>query len=138
MPSMSGSFTGSTSAQASIAVKDQAGHELNLAQIVGLHKSSDPKWDGARITYWGVADLTGGNGSQHGYFLNEHPNGDTSRGTFECKVTTAAGVVTLDGTWQFSGGTAGLSGLGGNGTFKGRLTSPTEVETSWEGNYQLG
>jgi hypothetical protein len=45
--------------------------------------------------------------------------------------------ITLDGTWRFSGGTGGLTGLGGAGTFKGRMTSPSEIETQWEGAYQL-
>jgi hypothetical protein len=37
--------------------------------------------------------------------------------------------ITLEGTWRFSGGTGGLTGLSGAGTFKGRMTSPTGVET---------
>jgi hypothetical protein len=44
----------------------------------------------------------------------------------------------MEGTYKNIGGTGRLAGISGGGTYKGRITSPTEVETSWEGNYQLG
>jgi hypothetical protein len=84
-----------------------------------------------------MADLVSGSGTQKGYFINQHANGDTDQGTFECSVATAGGAVTLEGTWKFSGGTGALTGLSGSGAFRGRMTSPTVVETSWEGGYQL-
>jgi hypothetical protein len=85
-----------------------------------------------------MADLVSGNGSQKGYYINQRANGDTDRGTFECTITSAGGAVTLEGTWKSSGGTGALAGVSGGGTFRGRMTSPTEVETKWEGTYQLG
>jgi len=44
----------------------------------------------------------------------------------------------MAGTWKYSGGTGAFANISGGGTYKGRITSPTEVETGWEGNYQLG
>jgi hypothetical protein len=137
MPNITGSFVGRANSQAMMALKDVPNHELSLVEISGPQTASDPLWNGATVSYWGMADVVSGSGTQKGYFINQHANGDTDRGTFECTVTTAGGAVTLEGTWRFSGGTGALTGLSGSGTFRGRMTSPTEVETSWEGAYQL-
>src|SRR5207237_692313 len=126
MPNASGSFVGKTSSQAMVTVQDVPGHELNLVEISGPQSSSDPLWNGATVSYCGTADLVAGNGTQSGYFMNRHTNGDTDSGTFECRITTAAGVVTMEGTWKFSRGTGRFSGLSGAGTYRGRMTSPTE------------
>ena len=58
--------------------------------------------------------------------------------TFEARITTAGGAVSQEGTWKFFGGTGAFSRITGSGTFKGVMTSPTEVDTKWEGAYQLG
>ena len=138
MPNVSGSFVGRTNSQSMVSLKDVPNHELSLVEIGGPQTASDPLWAGSTVLYWGMSDLVSGSGAQTGYFMNRHANGDTDRGTFEAKITSAAGVVTLDGTWKFAGGTGAFSGLSGGGTFKGRMTSPTEVETRREGSYQLG
>jgi hypothetical protein len=82
--------------------------------------------------------LIAGNGSQTGYYVNKHPNGDTDYGTFEARITTAGSAVTLEGTWTSTGGTGAFAKVTGNGTYKGVMISPTEVKTHWEGAYQLG
>jgi hypothetical protein len=41
-------------------------------------------------------------------------------------------------SWQYTGGTGTFSGITGGGTYKGRITSPTEVQVNWDGTYQLG
>ena len=138
MPQASGSFTGKTGSQAMVSVNDVADHEMSIVEVTGQQSSSDPLWNGATVVYWGVADLIGGNGTQTGYFMNRHPNGDTDSGTFEARLTTAGGVVTMQGTWKFSGGTGTFARISGSGTYTGRISSPTEVQTSWEGTYQLG
>jgi hypothetical protein len=138
MPQMSGSFSGKSNAQAAVMPKDMPGHELSLIEISGPQTSTDPLWNGATVTYWGIADLTAGNGSQTGYFTNQHTNGDISRGTFTGTIATQAGAVTMRGDWQHIGGTGSFSGITGGGTYQGRIISPTEVEVSWEGSYQLG
>jgi hypothetical protein len=95
------------------------------------------KWDNSEITYWGTADLIAGNGPQRGYFVNEHPDGDRDFGTFEGRIATSEGHVTIEGVWIFTGGTGTLEGLTGGGSYKGKMTSPVEVENTWEGTYQI-
>jgi hypothetical protein len=43
----------------------------------------------------------------------------------------------VEGKWQYTGGAGDFAGITGNGTFKTRLTSPTTVEGSWQGTYEL-
>ena len=137
MPDCSGSFSGRTSSQTTISLPDVSNHDLSLAEVRGVQKSTDHHWDNAKITYWGTADLIAGNGPQHGYFVNEHADGDRDFGTFEGKIVTTGGEVTIEGNWKYTGGTGNFQGLTGGGTYKGRMTSPTEVENTWEGAYEL-
>ena len=137
MPNFSGSFSGRATSQTTIALEDIPNHDLNLLEVRGIQKTSDVNWKDAKITYWGTADLVDGNGPQRGYFVDVHANGDRDIGTFEGKVKTAGGQVTIEGTWKYSDGTGQFKGLTGGGTYKGRMTSPTEVENTWEGTYQL-
>ena len=137
MANVTGSFSGRATSQTTVSLHDVPDHELNLAQIAGLQKSADNLWNNAKITYWGIADLVGGNGPQRGYFVNEHADGDRDFGTFEGTIVAAVGQVTIEGAWKFTGGTGKFKGLAGGGTYKGRAVSPTEVENTWEGTYQL-
>jgi len=91
----------------------------------------------ALVTYWGVSDLIAGNGMQRGYYVNEHADGGRDWGVFEGKVSTVGGETVIEGTRQFSDGTSQFAGIKGGGTFKVRLTSPMEVECTWQGRYQL-
>jgi len=50
---------------------------------------------------------------------------------------TAQGLTTLEGTWRAISGTGKFKGMKAQGTYKGRMTSPSEVEMSWEGHYEL-
>ena len=136
MPNFSGSFSGKANSQTIAYVNDVPNHELHLNEIRGSQKSTDDEWNNAKITYWSTLDLVSGNGSQRGYFLNVHEDGDTDSGSFEGKVTSTAKEVTLEGTWKISSGTGKLSGLTGNGSYRGRMTSPTQVEMTWDGAYQ--
>jgi hypothetical protein len=135
MPNVSGSFSGRATSQMSISLSDTPNHDLNLMQVQGLQTSTDANWNNVRIVYWGMADLIAGSGTQRGYFVNEHPDGDRDFGTFEGKVALAQG--TMEGTWKYTGGTGKFKGITGNGIYKGRLTPPAEVENAWEGAYQL-
>ena len=122
MPNISGSFSGRATSQTTISLPDIPDHAMNLMEVTGLQKSSDEKWNEARITYWGAADLIAGNGPQRGYFVNEHPDGDRDFGTFEGKIATAGGQVTIEGNWKYAGGTGKFKGItGGVPTRVGRL-----------------
>ncbi len=136
MTSISGSFSASVRIQTVLASQDQPNHELQLAEVHGTQKSPDPNWNNSRLTYSSFADLVAGSGTQRGYFVNEHPEGDRDCGTFEGRVTTAAGATTLEGTFTFTSGSGKLSGIRGGGTYKGRLVSPTQIEMSWSGSYE--
>jgi hypothetical protein len=106
-------------------------------EITGLQKASDENWKDAKMTYWGHGDFTRGTGQQCGYFVDVHANGDRDCGTFEGKVSTTNNQVTIEGTWKYTEGTGKFEGITGNGTFKGLMVSPTEIDMSWEGSYQL-
>jgi hypothetical protein len=90
------------------------------------------------MTYWGFADCVEGNGTQRGYFQNEHPNGDREGGTFEAIISTEDAQVSVHGSYEFTGGTGVFVKLRGGGTFTAHLLSQTHVEMAWEGNYDLG
>lgn len=137
MTALSGTFTAKARLQTTISLSDVPNHELNLAEIAGTQKSTDPQWNDAHLTYWGIADLVAGSGSQRGYYVNEHADGDRDLGTFEGKITASGGQVTLEGTWKFTGGTGKLAGIRGGGSYKGRMPSPNEVEIEWNGEYEL-
>jgi hypothetical protein len=137
MPAMTGSFTGSIRQQTAVSLPDQADHELSLAEIGGTQKVTDENWNNATITYWGFTDFAGGAGTQRGYFVDNHTNGDRDWGTFEGRVAVTGGQFTVEGTFQFKGGTGKFKSLSGGGTFKTKLTSPKTVEASWQGTYEL-
>jgi len=137
MPDLSGSFSGKVTSQTTISLHDVSNHDLNLMEVTGVQKSTDDNWNNATITYWGTADLVGGSGPQHGYFVNEHADGDRDFGTFEGKIATAGGQVSIEGTWKYAGGTGNFQGITGGGSYKGKMTSPVEVENTWEGKYQI-
>ncbi len=137
MPDLSGSFSGRATAQTTISLYDVSNHDLNLLKVRGVQKSPDEEWNNSKITYWGTADLIAGNGPQRGYFVNEHSDGDRDFGTFEGRIATSDGQVTIEGAWKFTGCTGKLEALTGGGSYKGKMTSPVEVENTWEGKYQI-
>jgi hypothetical protein len=137
MTKVSGSFTGKVNWQATASIPDTGSHDLGVMEIGGRQTSADPDWNDAAITYWGTADLTGGNGPQRGYFHNAHADGDRDWGSFDGKIATSGEQVTIEGTWQYTGGTGKFERISGKGTYKGRMTSPTEVATEWTGEYQI-
>ncbi len=138
MPAVSGSFNGIVRGQSMVSAFDQPNHILSLAGITGTQKSSDEKWNNSMFTYWAITDAVGGNGTQRGYFVNDHGNAGRDFGTFEAKVTTVGGQITVEGTWQYTGGAGDFRDITGKGTFKTRMTSPTDVEGTWQGAYELG
>ena len=137
MPAVSGSFSGNVKVQTALSVSDQSNHELNVAEISGTQKSNDEKWNNSTITYWGVTDVVEGKGSQHGYFVNDHGESGRDWGTFEGKVATDGGQITVEGKYQFNGGSGKFKGLTGNGTFKTKLSPRRGVEATWQGAYEL-
>lgn len=137
MTELSGSFSGKARVQSAVSLSDIPGHQIQVAEITGSQRSTDQNWNHAGLTYWGVADLVNGNGTQKGYYVNERADGDRDCGTFEGRVTTAQGQTTLEGTWQTVTGTGKFTGVKAGGTYQGRVTSPSEIEMTWDGHYEL-
>ena len=136
--SFSGSYSAKLLSQTTMAVLDQVDHQIAVSVVSGFQRSSDGKWNDAKVTVWGTADSVGANGEQRGYFRNEHTNGDVDQGTFEAKITMSGTEVTIAGAWRFSGGTGMFAKITGNGVFNGKQTSPTNSEATWSGTYDLG
>jgi len=137
MPSISGSFSGTITKQFGLDLNDQSNHLLAIAEVNGTQRSSDPLWNDSKISYWGINDLLNSEGTQTGYFNNLHPDGGRDFGTFEGKVSTTGGTMTVEGTFTFTGGEGEYRGISGGGTFKTTAKSETEVEATWQGAYQL-
>ncbi|HKZ02846.1 MAG TPA: hypothetical protein VJ180_11430 [Pyrinomonadaceae bacterium] len=137
MPFISGSFAGKITKQSSLPLSDLPNHEMGIAEVNGIQKSADPLWNDSKITYWGVTELLDGQGSQRGYYNNVHGDKGRDWGTFEGKVSTAGGTMTVEGTWKFAAGDGEFRGVTGGGKFKTVMKSETELEASWDGNYEL-
>lgn len=137
MPNFTGQLKGTSSVQTIASLNDRDGHQLMLRASNAVQTCSDPQFNNTKHSSWSTADLTNGNGTEHGYFTNEHTNGDRSSGSWEGKVTTRDSQVSFEGTWKYTSGTGQFSGITGNGKFKGHMTSPTQTEVSFEGSYQL-
>ena len=137
MPSITGSFAGAITQQSALNLSDQPNHVIAIAEVHGTQSASDPLWDNAKITYWGINDLVNGEGTQTGYFNDVHADGGRDYGTFEGRVTSAGGTMTVEGTFEFTGGDGKYSSLTGGGTFKTVAKSETEVEATWQGAYEL-
>ena len=118
-----------------LPLTDQPNHTLGLAEVRGTQNSPDPLWNNSSITYWGVIDLRDGQGTQTGYFNNAHPDGGRDFGTFEGQVTDGGRTVT--GTFTFTGGDGRYRGITGGGTFRTVMKTETELEATWQGNYEL-
>lgn len=137
MNHITGSFTGKITQQSTLTLTDQSNHAMNIAEVQGTQKSSDSLWNNSKIAYWGVTDLLDGKGTQHGYFNNIHPDGGRDFGTFEAKVTTTGGGMTVEGTYKFTGGDGVFGGVSGGGKFKTTMKSETEIDCTWDGTYEL-
>ena len=137
MPSITGSFSGKVTNQSGLPLNDQPNHQLGLGEVQGIQSSPDSLWNNSKITYWGVVDVVNGAGTQTGYFNNLHPDQGHDWGTFEGKLTSVAGVVTVEGTFKITGGDGKYKGITGGGKFKTVSKSETEVIATWEGAYEL-
>lgn len=137
MPNFSGAFSGTVRVQSIVLIPDQSDHSISLAQVAGVQKSADPKWNNSTINYWATTDAIGLQGVQRGYFVNNHGPAGLDRGTFEGTVSVIGGQPVVEGKWQYTGGEGSFSGITGEGSFKSKLTSPTTLEASWEGTYEL-
>lgn len=134
---ITGSFSRKIRGQASVVIAHEENHILSLVGVAGPQKTSDPLFKNVEINDWGTNDLVNGRGPQSGYWCNNHANGDRDWGTFEGKITASGRQVTMEGTYQWTGGTGKLKGISGGGTYKGPFPSSSDVVNNWEGEYTL-
>src|SRR5262249_5889125 len=128
MANLSGSFTGHIRSQSALAVPDQPGHDVVLAEVAGTQKSADPNCKSVSLNEVGTSDRADGKGTQRGYVVHVRADGGSDWGTFEGKVSTVNGLLTVEGTYQETGGTGKFKGTTGKGPFKTRMASPRDVE----------
>jgi hypothetical protein len=132
-----GSIAGKITQRSALTLTDQPNHVLSMGEVHGPQRSSDPLWNNATITYWGITDLVNGKGTQHGYFDNDHGEAGHDWGTFVGKVTTVGGRMIIEGRFEFAGGNGKYRGITGGGTFKTVMKSETELECAWDAKYAL-
>jgi hypothetical protein len=137
MTQVSGTTAGAIVMQFAKVMPDDPAHTLAMIEVSGVHESDDGHWAGAKLTYWGMADLLAGTGLQTGYFSNQHINGDTTFGSFDGNVTTVGFASRFIGKWQLVKGTGRFEGVSGGGSFEAQSNGPTSMQMTWTGEYTL-
>jgi hypothetical protein len=140
---ISGVFSLKYTQQQALPVSDAAGPVLLLTQSTGSNRSTG-KFDympGAEVINREIADLTQGNGPHQGY-ITEIKGADTSVTRWQGQVTTTLGAdqkpaTRFEGKWTKVSGTGRYEGVTGNGTYTGRMLSPTEYTVEWKGEIVL-
>lgn len=136
---VSGVFSMKVGQEQTLPVASPAEPVLFLIQSSGTNRSTGKSayMDGAEVINRQIADLTQGNGPQQGY-ITEIQGADTSVTRYQGKVVTTLGpdqkpITRFEGTWSKLEGTGQYEGVTGTGSYKGRMTSPTEYTVEWSG-----
>jgi hypothetical protein len=136
---ISGVFSMKVSQQQALPVATPADPVLLLTQSSGTNRNTGKSayMDGAQVINREIADLTQGNGPHQGY-ITEILGADTTVTRWQGKVTTTLGpdqkpVTGFEGSWSKIKGTGQYQGVTGAGSYKGRMTSPTEYTVEWSG-----
>jgi hypothetical protein len=140
---ISGVFSLKYSQQHALPVADAAGPVLLLNEAKGTNRNTGKfdYMDGAEVINREIADLTQGNGPHQGY-ITEIQGADTAVTRWQGKVVTTLGsdqkpTTRFAGTWTKVSGTGKYKGVVGNGTYQGRMLSPTEYTVEWSGVIEL-
>ena len=125
---------------------DDPKHDLVVLAIYrATTTSSDPNsayLNESELMAYEQADEVAGTGTQRGYYVRFHKNGDTEYGTYEGTHKT---TVKEDGSWEMStwegtykiiGGTGKFKNIKGSGTYRGKATAEG-ASTEFEGEYAL-
>ncbi len=137
MKHMTGSFRGKITQQCTLTLTDRSNHVINIAEVHGTRKTSESLWNNSKNAYWGFTDLLNGKGKQQGYFGDNHPGTGRVWGTYEGRVTTFDGGMIVEGTFKFAGGDGKFRSITGGGRFKSVIKTETEVDSTWDGDYEL-
>lgn len=136
---VSGVFTMTVGQQQVLPVATPADPVLLLTQSSGTNRNTGKSayMDGAAAISREIADLTQGNGPHQGY-ITEILGADTTVTRWQGKVTTILGpdqkpITRFEGSWSKFKGTGQYDGVTGAGSYRGRMTSPTEYTVEWSG-----
>jgi len=127
----------------SVVVNTAQGHVMYLGKGDGINKSTGTAgfMDNARVENINFSDLIMGNGPDQGY-LTMVLGADTVYDSWNGKVavretTEGKNVITVSGTFTWTGGTGQYAGISGTGTYKGVIMSPDQYVVEWNGIYTL-
>jgi hypothetical protein len=136
---ISGVFTMKVVQQQALQVATPGDPVLLLTQASGSNRSTGKSayMGGAEVISREIADLTQGNGPHQGY-ITEILGADTTVTRWQGKVTTILGpdqepITRFEGTWSKLKGTGQYEGVTGAGSYRGRMTSPTNYTVEWNG-----
>ena len=126
---------GKPDVQQQVDVSDHPGHSISIMQtkctwskpmeVAGIQDK-----DG---TDSGMADLHGGTGTSHGYYVDNMANGDKAYVHWQGKE----GKDGSEGKWTYTGGTGKLKGIKGGGTYKGKRADDGSMTVDVDGEYSL-
>jgi hypothetical protein len=136
---VSGVFTMKVGQQQTLPVATTADPVLFLTQSSGTNRNTGKSayMDGAEAISREIADLTQGSGRHQGY-ITEILGADTTVTRWQGEVTTTLGpdqkpTTQFEGTWSKLKGTGQYDGVTGAGSYRGRMTSPSDYTVEWSG-----
>ncbi|MGB5875032.1 MAG: hypothetical protein WBH56_15035 [Bacteroidota bacterium] len=136
-----GKITATITESHMIKVGDTEGHGFLISRSEGTNTST-PKssfMDGALAVNNNFSDLVKGNGPHEGYIVLSIEGG-SAIAKWRGKVTTTMSpgntpMITMEGTFSYTKGTALFENIQGGGTYKGKYISEKTYIVEWEGEY---
>jgi hypothetical protein len=116
--------------KSSFAIDNVPNHEVVQELILQKSRFSSPDFAPEEEWIHLQTDQTDGTGSHRGYYIEIHPGGEQTYGTFDGTHKTVAKddgswSSTWEGTYRYVGGTGKYKNIKGGGTYRGRA-SPKE------------
>lgn len=138
---ISGKSTLTYSKREALNVADKEGHIYTVGEVkgTGVNTGKSDYMDGAEVTNVEFGDLVNGNGPHQGYYTMVGKNGGSTVAQWKGMVKTVMAEgqprTSFDGTWRYVHGTGPYAGIKGEGTYRGKFTSPTSYDVDWSGHY---
>lgn len=116
-----------TVSKSSFEVGDVPNHVIVDEVSRHLPRFSDARFSPTEEWIQSLTDETDGSGTHRGHFIQYHPGGDRTYGTFEGRHATTtkpdgAWSMKWEGTYRYLGGSGRYQGIRGAGTYSGRST----------------
>ena len=115
---------------------DKEGHMLMQTVTLSQTTSSNENWNDIRMVDTQQSDQMGENGTHTGYGYHMHKGGDrTFFKYWGSQKAAGAGMMSLEGKYEWTGGTGRFQNIKGGGTYtcKGTMSSN---ECDWEGEVE--